>query len=371
MKYSFVIPTYNNKDNLLNSLEALVGLDYPALSFEVIVVDDGSSDGLIAALAGLQSKLNLTPVRLERDAHSCRSRARNRGWEAARGQIIVFIDSDIIVKPDHLKQLDRYFAGVDDCMVMGTRIHSPVTVQAQRVADGSLFKSVQFSADDIESLDYRYLTFSAQSFNGRVIPDVWLHAYSCNLAVPRHWLEASTGFDENIIDWGLEDVELAYRLFKLGVHIEVNPYLETIHQNPGHRDDVAIGSVRIEGYLENIRYFLRRHPTALAHYPDPVEMLIEGHAYRELVPGTADLCVDNFEERCSEAFVKDLLRKGEGQHDRIILFDYASASGLDVHVQKAHSRSCPIYYFPMNRKVDVATMMDHVNSMRTNTVSLA
>lgn len=362
MKYSFVIPTYNNKHNLLISLAALARLDYPAAAYEVIVVDDGSSDGLLAALDEFRAHFGLKTVRIERDARSCRSRARNHGWRAARGQVVVFIDSDIIVKPDYLLQLDRYCGG--DCLVIGTRLHASDKVQAHSVADGSLFRSLRFAADDFSSLDYRYLVFSAQSFNGRAIPDAWLHAYSCNLALPRGWLAASGGFDENIIDWGLEDVELAYRLSALGVHVEINPYLETIHQAPGHRDDIAIGSARLSGYLDNIRYFLRRHPAALAHYPDPVGVLVQGHVYHEPAPGEQDLCISNYEEDCPEALVAALLRQGEGRHARIFLFDYASASGLDVHVQKAHSPSCPIHYFPMRRKVDIAAMTQYINTMR-------
>jgi glycosyltransferase involved in cell wall biosynthesis len=371
MKYSVVIPTYNNRNNLINSLEALVRLDNPGSSFEVIVVDDGSSDGLIAAIAGFRHRLGLRTVRLERDDRSCRSRARNHGWKIALGKYVVFIDSDMIVKPDYLKQLDRYCAGADDCMVIGTRIHSQARVHVRSIADGSLFETVRFAADAIPSLDYRYLAFSAQSFNGRALPDAWLHAYSCNLAIPKRWLSASAGFDENIVDWGLEDVELAYRLYKLGIHIEINPYLEAIHQNPGHRDDVAIGQARLEGYLGNIHYFLSRHPGALAHHADPVDVLVEGHRYRELVPGATDLCIDNVEDDCPAELALDLIRMGEGRHDRIILFDYASASNLDVHVQKLHSSACPILYFPMPRKVDVAAMMHYISAMRAKTAALA
>jgi hypothetical protein len=180
-----------------------------------------------------------------------------------------------------------------------------------------------------------------------------------------------TGFDENIVDWGLEDVELAYRLDKLGIHIEINPYLEAIHQNPGHRDDVAIGQARLEGYLGNIRYFLNRHPEALAHHADPVEVLVEGHRYRELVPGKTDLCVDNFEDNCPAELALDLIRMAKSRHDRVILFDYASVSNLDVHVQKLHSQACPILYFPMTRKVDVAAMTHYISAMRASTAALA
>lgn len=368
MRYSFVIPTYNNKENLINSLEALACLDYPDERFEVIVVDDGSSDGLLAAIDLYGDWLCLRTVRLERDGHSSRARARNHGWKVARGEYVVFIDSDIVVKPDYLSQLDRYFSGTDNCMVIGTRIHSPVKLLANNVTDGSVFDAARFAPERFDALDYRYLTFSAQSFNGRVVPDPWLHVYSCNLALPMCCLRACGGFDENLVEWGLEDVELAYRLNRLGVHVNINPNLETVHQNPGHCDDVAIGQSRMKGYLRNIQYFLKQHPGALADYPNPVEILVEGHRYRELVARETDFVFENFEEHCSADLVRQLIQAAHGKYGRIILLDHANASDLDVYVQKLHCATCPIQYFPMRKKVNVTEMMQYIDAIRAKTL---
>ena len=364
VKYTFVIPTFNNKENLANSLEALARLEYARSAFEVIVVDDGSADGVISSLSFFRDRLNLHSIRLERDKWSCRSRARNAGWKSASGERVVFIDSDIIVKPDYLRQLDRYFTSDDGSMVIGTRMHTSAKVQQSEVADGSIFTSARFMATNISSLDYRNLVFSSQSYNGRVIPDPWLHAYSCNLAISKRWLVASSGFNENFIDWGLEDVEFAYRLYRLGIRIDINPFLEVIHQSAMQRDDLAISSQRISGYRRNVQYFMSLHPDALYHYPDPVAVLVSGHQYRDFVAEDSDYCVENFKENCPDDFVSKLVDVTNAATGRIVLFDYADESSLDVQVQKTRTASIPILYFPMSRKINVEALMRHVNLMR-------
>jgi glycosyltransferase involved in cell wall biosynthesis len=365
MKYSFVIPTYNNRDNLKNSLQALVvQAGYAKAHYEVVVVDDGSSDNLSDSLGDFHEELNLRLVRLERDELSSRSRARNFGWKNSHGDFIVFIDSDIIVKKDHLKQLDRYFDVDDGGIVIGNRVHSHNTISRHAIENGSLFDNFGFRKEDISFLDYRYMTFSALSFNARVVPDPWLHAYSCNIAMSRKWLVKTGGFDEKMLDWGLEDLEFAYRLYKENADIHVNPYLEVIHQNLGHRDDISISRARMDGYLKNIEYFLSVHPAALAHCPDPIQVLVKGHEYTEFSMLKTDVCVDNFDDHVSaENFAISIANTGRGAR-RVILLDHAEQSGLDVHVQNFKDPACPIYYFPLARRIDVARMRSHIEAIR-------
>jgi glycosyltransferase involved in cell wall biosynthesis len=332
--------------------------------YEVVVADDGSTDDLPASLDDFQELLNLRLVRMERDEKSCRSRARNFGWKNSCGDFVVFIDSDIIVKDDHLQQLDRYFDANDDCVVIGNRIHKRSGISRETIADGTLFDAFKFPMEDISSLDYRYLTFSAQSFNARVVPDPWLHAYSCNIAMSRKWLRKTGGFNEKMLNWGLEDVEFAYRLCQAHADIHINPYLEVLHQNLGHRDDISISRARMDGYLKNIDYFLCLHPSALAHYPDPVHVLVKGHDYAEFAIVENDICIDNFKNEFSVDEFALFIMKIRENIGRLILFDHADSSGLDVHVQNFKDPSYPIYYFPLNRKIDVARMKSHVDAAR-------
>lgn len=98
---SIIIPVYNAEKTLEGALRAIFDSDYR--DFEVIVVDDGSSDNS-AAIAG-RFPVNL--IRL--DANMGQGQAKNTGVQAARGGILVFIDSDILVRKDTLYLINKSF----------------------------------------------------------------------------------------------------------------------------------------------------------------------------------------------------------------------------------------------------------------------
>lgn len=96
---SVVIPTYNRAYILFNTLTSLKYQTYPHERFEVIVVDDGSTDNTEALVQKVKIE-NLTFIRLERNMGD--GVARNKGVSAARGELIIFCDSDFIVRPTHI-----------------------------------------------------------------------------------------------------------------------------------------------------------------------------------------------------------------------------------------------------------------------------
>ncbi len=367
MKYSIVIPTYNNKYHLAETLYALQHQkNYPCNSYEVLVIDDGSSDDLFGYISNFKFLLDLKIIRLERDEYSCRARARNIGVKNASGEYIVFIDSDILVKEDHLSQLDRYFDTNSNCLVVGNRLHiknnfSPIK------AVNSFSANYTFPSDNYSVLDYRYLVFSAQSYNGRLIPDPWLHTYSCNIAVAKKWLIQTNGFDEKFIDWGLEDVELGYRLHLLGLNIAINPFLETFHQGNGHRDDIAISQQRLKKYKENISYFLHKHPSALSHHKDPVDHLINGQHFETFHVEENDEFLEFHDYLNINDFKEKIINIQKNSTARIVILDFTNNSNIDVWIQ---TFPLAVYYFPVSRVIDVAKMQAFITEERRKENSL-
>lgn len=95
---SVIIPTYNRKDSLLRTLESLARQTYPADRFEVIVVDDGGSDGT----EEVAQRLFPFALRYIRQENQGDAIARNCGAQAARGDVLQFLDDDIVAEPEFL-----------------------------------------------------------------------------------------------------------------------------------------------------------------------------------------------------------------------------------------------------------------------------
>jgi glycosyltransferase involved in cell wall biosynthesis len=364
MKYSFVIPTYNNCKNLLKTLDCLIQLDsYPAFSYEVIVVDDGSTDDTYAAAIEYKAELDIQVLHIKRDKYSCRARARNLGWRNAKGDIIVFIDSDILVKCSHLKELDRYFFENENALIIGCRIHMQQEAKQCDISSGKIFSDNQFKNETYNNIDYRYVVFSAESFNGNAILDPWLHAYSCNIAIRKEWLIKTNGFDENIRNWGLEDIELAYRFHQLGVKILINPYLEVLHQNSYEcHDDINIRKNRLEGYRDNINYFLKKHPQALLGYEDPLHLLIYGKKYTACAE---EGDVINFSATDDVQKKKEqVLLSLKTLNSNVIFKDYTENANFDCWVQNLPITKNKILYFPMSKMIEVEKMMQFIEEQR-------
>lgn len=102
---SVIVPAYNGTRVLPRCLDALLQSDMPRETWELIVVDDASTDDT----AVLASRCADTVVRLPGKPHGP-AYARNRGFEAARGEVIVFVDADVCVHRETLRRFALLFA---------------------------------------------------------------------------------------------------------------------------------------------------------------------------------------------------------------------------------------------------------------------
>lgn len=189
MKLSVVVPTYRKAGLLARTLEALVDQD-PAVEWEVVVVDDGSDDdGRTAEVLGsFRDRLPLVEAGCGRNEG--RARARNRGWRAARGRWVLFLDDDIVLHDGALAAHARAQTEREACY-LGRVITAP------EIVDSTLF----------EYLDTRGV---AKCAPGAEVPSRYL--LTQNVSLPRSALEAIDGFDEDFGVYGFEDMEIAFRL---------------------------------------------------------------------------------------------------------------------------------------------------------------
>jgi glycosyltransferase involved in cell wall biosynthesis len=192
---SVVVTTYNRAAILAKCLDALLHQEGDP-SYEVLVVDDGSTDetpGMLDALMAEHPRL-----RVYRQPNGGRASARNAGIREARGLYLCYVDSDVFVAPGFVKaHLDAHAAF------------------QQRLAAGKAGKHkdcfVQGLSVNISRLEdaYRVKVFDPS----RAFFD------TKNVSLKRAWLQELGGFDTGFVEYGWEDLELGVRLKERGVTI--------------------------------------------------------------------------------------------------------------------------------------------------------
>lgn len=204
---SVVIPTYQRAALLDRCLSALVTATAVA-DVEVVVVDDGSTDDTAAVLQRYADRLPLTALVQPRNAGP--AAARNRGVQAARADLVLFLDDDVVVTPDLLEMHLALHAEAGDpllCILGRVDWHPDLTVTPfMRWLDRS-------------GLQFAYETWLRE---GPVDPP-YAAFYTANLSVRRDLLMRVGGFDERFPYPAYEDMELAFRLSQQGLRMEYRP----------------------------------------------------------------------------------------------------------------------------------------------------
>jgi len=109
IKVSVIIPTYNRKEELKKLLISLERQTYPRENFEIIVVDDASTDGTESLIREMMSKFGGHLHYISMPERNDSPIVRNIGAEETRGEILTFIDSDAVANPDFLKNIVKKF----------------------------------------------------------------------------------------------------------------------------------------------------------------------------------------------------------------------------------------------------------------------
>jgi glycosyltransferase involved in cell wall biosynthesis len=208
MYISVVIPTYNRLPILQKCLEALetqVLIDGKITGYEIVLVDDGSSDRTLVWLG--ENQANLPHVKVIEQDHQGAAAARNLGVVNAVGDTIIFIDSDLVVTETFLQcHADALIKGQQD-------------LKSDRLFTyGAVINTNNFAAPTSEP--YKITDFSAAYFA------------TGNVAISRQWLEEAGLFDTGFQLYGWEDLELGVRLKKLDLKLIKCPEAVGYHWHP-------------------------------------------------------------------------------------------------------------------------------------------
>ena len=190
---SVIIPAFNEERMLVSCLGSLARLDWPAEAVQIIVVDNGSTDGTVELATSLDATVFEDPDRTV-------AGLRNLGAEHADGTILAFVDADCTVPEDWLKAASLYF---EDPQTVAWGSPPEVPEQATWVQRG--WYLLRRKSRDAAPVD-------------------WLE--SMNLFVKKKDFFKIGGFNAELVT--CEDVDFCYRLSVLG-RIVADPSIRMVH----------------------------------------------------------------------------------------------------------------------------------------------
>ncbi|MGK7922933.1 MAG: glycosyltransferase family 2 protein [Trichodesmium sp.] len=280
MFFSVIIPTYNRKPILEKCLRALESQVYDQLisEYEVIVVDDGSTDDTISYL---KAKATEFPhVQLLTQSHQGPAAARNLGVEKAKGDFIIFIDSDLVVTDSFLQ------SHANTLVKYGKESNRIFTY-------GRVINTCNF--DFPTSEPYKLTDFSAAFFA------------TGNVAIARHWLIEAGLFDTSFQQYGWEDLELGVRLKKLDLKLIKCPDAVGYHWHPPFALNQLPGMIEREIQRGKMGVlFYQKHPTW------EVKMMIQMTWIHRLLWGVLSLG-GRLNEKTMAIFLQWLIDRGKSQ----------------------------------------------------------
>ena len=235
MNVSVVIPTFNRKPILMKCLRSLENQKLNSLvkSYEVVVIDDGSTDGTCNWIKN--NKEELSHVVLYQQEHGGPALGRNLGIMKSKNQIIIFIDSDLIVLNDfiiqHVNKLSYAWKKYGkNCFTYGSVINT------------SNFESPESENYKLTDISFAYFATG-------------------NVAISRDLLLKVGLFDTTFSLYGWEDLELGERLKKLGTKLIKCPMAVGFHWHPPFTYDQLDILIKQEKERAKMALlFYRKHP---------------------------------------------------------------------------------------------------------------
>lgn len=258
-----VIPTYNRSEILRLTLEALTRQDLDKDEFEVLVVDDGSSDDTAGVVHKYMDRMNLRYFFQEDEGYRAAG-ARNVGISNAKADITVFTDDGVMPHSGWLRaHLASHEATDGPAAVIGYVFGYSLN---NETADGVIANTDLNDVDGtIEAwrksgqfADIREDFFEREGDDCSAAPAPWLMYWTFNASVRTEQLRRVGAFDDAFRAWGGEDVDLGYRLHRDGAKMFLNRDAMALHY-PHSRDWDELHGKAVNNYL----YFAEKYDTPI------------------------------------------------------------------------------------------------------------
>jgi GT2 family glycosyltransferase len=252
-RVSVIVPTFQRAPALQRTLAALCAVDYSRDLLEIVVVDDGSTDATAASVA------EFPQVKYVHQPNRGVAAARNRGARLSTGDILIFVDDDIIVGADNVK---RHLAVRDlygECVVAG---HSEFDPKMREDLLRSPFGRFRLWSEDLVQTEEA----ARWGTQGRIQV---LTVDTNNMSISRRLFWEIGGFDERF-PVGAEDQDLCWRARAVGAAIVRDHRIRVVHND--QHDNLCALCHREERGAIGIVYLSRKHPD----FPAPLALHLNG-----------------------------------------------------------------------------------------------
>jgi len=258
MQVSVIVPTFNRPEALAATLAALSDLKFPPEDHEIIVVDDApdaESRDVVEAAGAVGS----ATVRYAPQPNSGVATARNHGARLARGEVLLFLDDDMIVEPGHIQQHLAAHGSQPNSLVNGHWEFAPsVRASLETTPFGQFRMGVErWVKKGIEKEPLEL---------GRLAPSA---VTACNLSIERERFWELGGFDESFPLAGFEDQEFSYRAGLAGLKFVYDPEIRLLHND--NRLTLKQFCLRQERGAQTAVYMASKHRGAFGDGPMIVE----------------------------------------------------------------------------------------------------
>ena len=307
-----VVPYYEAPEALALTLAGLERQTYPRELFEVVVVDDGSDPPL--------ELVQPTPLAVrvvhQEDLGFGLARARNNGARAADGDIIVFLDCDMVPEAGWLASHARWHHAACDVVSLGFRKHvdfDGIDAEAVRDRPGSL--SELLAGRPVQRPEWIERRMAGTDELAADADDIFRVVTGGNFGVTAAFFAEVGMFDESFTQWGSEDIEFGWRAYSLGAVLAPERSALCWHQGPGavltEDETVSLAQQRDKvSHLIPDRRLRDSAPGRSFTVPQFVVTVDPGHADTEGILATVDRVlasdvhdlVVHVEERPPESF---------------------------------------------------------------------
>ncbi|WP_394556471.1 glycosyltransferase family 2 protein [Priestia aryabhattai] len=305
IKVSIIMPTYNKYHQTSLSLYGLSKQTFPHAQYEVILVDDASSDNTPNILKEADVPFKFKYIRMKQNKG--RSSVRNIGINHAEGDLLIFLDGEMLAPPAFIENHYKHHMHESNLVVTGAMHYEGVytfimpdynedqMAHLKELVGGDpeyrrsyenyeqtkWHSNVPYplvTKEDIDTNRFQRLSFPNRYFlnsglkhfgerlEGFTLP--YIAFLSGNVSVRKENLKKSGLFDETFVGYGAEDWELGYRLYKNGAQFVLDPSTVAYHQEHG------ISKRKVKEQWGNHYRFVKKHPN--------IDVLILSLEWKEL-----------------------------------------------------------------------------------------